>query len=294
MAEKFEFVQGHYNKPRFRKSFNAFVAEIFGGLDFGPWNDLGYDFREYTPFSYVQDGRVVANVSASPMNLVVQGRPVRALQIGTVATLAEYRGRGLIRRLMDKVHAYWKAHTGPFYLFANEDASKFYPQFGYRRLIESSFHAEPPIFQPSKHKVRKLDLNAAFDREFLRKLAKDRAPVSNRLGVVDHAWLLLFHAATAYRRDVLFIDSLNVAVIYRRDQTRLRLVDVIGPQIPTLEKLFPFLGSPDIETIEFGFTPDRLDIECLKVKASEASLLFVLGPLEMQGQVFCFPLTSQA
>ncbi|MDP8223336.1 MAG: GNAT family N-acetyltransferase [Candidatus Lernaella stagnicola] len=143
MTPALRFRWGYYQNPAGRLRLNEFVREVFG-LDFAPWNELGYDFAEYTPFSFFADRHVAANVSASPMQLVVNGNERRAVQIGTVATRPDLRRRGLAHSLIDEAHAHWDRRCDLFFLFANESTADFYQQFGYRLVPETRFRTPNP------------------------------------------------------------------------------------------------------------------------------------------------------
>jgi GNAT superfamily N-acetyltransferase len=294
MKTNLQFRRGYYNDPALRAGLNTLVHEVFGGLDFTPWNDLGYAFEEYTPFSYFDGDRVVANVSASPMNLFVGGEQVAAMQIGTVATLEEFRGQGLIRSLTQRALEHWKVTHPLTFLFANETTSNFYQQFGFRRVIEHGFTAPAPSLGPPKVPARKLSLDHIPDRVLLRRLADWRSPVSHKLGVYDQTWLLLFHAAVAHPKHLTYIEPLDVAVISVARESTLRLIDVIGETIPPLREIYPYVGSHKINSIEFGFTPELMGVNNMVSTASDDSLFFVRGPFGIEGERFLFPLTGQA
>lgn len=289
-----EFRCDYYRDPTTREKLNAFVGEIFPGLNFSPWNDLGFEFPEYVPFSFFDRGRLVANVSASAMNLFTAGREVAAVQIGTVATRPAYRRQGLIRRLMEKAHAHWAGRRDFFFLFANETTADFYQPFGYRRVREHAYRAAAPAFRPPRTPARRLDLSRRADRELLHRLAERRVSVSARLGVHRQSWLLMFHAVCVYPSRLFYLEEFDLAAIAAVDGEVLRLIDLVGERIPTLEEIYPCLGAPAVKTIEFGFMPDRLRIDSLNVVPAPDSLVFVRGDFPLEGEPFLFPLTSQA
>ena len=294
ILKRLAFRQAYYHEPQARQALNAFASGIFGGLDFAPWNNLGLAFGEYTPFSFFEQGRVVANVSASPMNMVIADEPVAAIQIGTVASLPAYRKQGLVTALMRKADQYWRETHGFFFLFAHPAAQAFYRQFGYRGIPQYRFEsAAPPFTAPPRRAVR---LNPALprDRDMLNALAAARTAVSARVGVQRQSWLVMFHASVVFPTDLYFIESLGVAIIRRTSGNTLRLIDVIGENIPTLKELFPFIGAPGIEKITYDFTPDLMDAPELSVTREADTELFVRGPFRIGDQPFVFPLTSQA
>ena len=93
-----ELISGYLNDPALRQSFNRLAIETFS-LDFEPWYQGGMlPHGRYIPHSLVQDGEVIANCSANLFDLIVEGREVPAVQLGTVMTAKEHRGRGRIIR----------------------------------------------------------------------------------------------------------------------------------------------------------------------------------------------------
>lgn len=294
MVDKLEFHFGYYNEPEYRVKLNDFVSRIFNGFSFDPWNALGLNFKEYTPFSLIKDGKVVANVSASPMHLIVDGQRVDSIQIGTVGTLPEFRNRGLIRSLMKKVDAHWEGHRTFDFLFANQLTAEFYKQFGFLPVPEYNCYVKAPDFNPSDFKPRKLNLTQKNDRSLLFNVAQGRYPVSQRLGVVDHTWLLLFHAATDYRENMVHIKHLDAVVISKIEKQTLHIIDVIGEKVPTFKEIFPVIGVNDLTEVAFHFTPDLMDVGDVISDIDTESLLFVRGKFPNDLSTFRFPHTCKA
>ena len=294
MNPELQFRHGYYNDPALRAELNALVRDVFGGFDFTPWNDLGFAFEEYSPFSYFDGGRAVANVSCSPMNLVVGGERVAAVQIGTVSTQEDYRGRGLIRALITRALEQSEGTHPLAFLLANETTSDFYQRFGFRRVCEHSFTAPAPDFEPAKVPARKLLLDHLPDLDLLTRLADRRSPVSRMLGVYDQTWLLLFHAAVTWPERLTYIEPLDVVVISIAQGSALKLIDVIGERIPSLQEIYPYVGSHKFKSIEFGFTPDLMGVDDLTSFKLDDSLFFVRGPFGIEGERFLFPQTGQA
>lgn len=284
----------YYLEPEGRSALNVFVSNLFGGLDFSPWNDLGYAFPEYKPFSFFHEGKVVANVSASAINLLLDGHKYKAVQIGTVATDPEFRKRGLIRTLIQKAHEYWEPERSLFFLFANDTVSTFYQQFGYRPFNEYRFTSVAPAYMPPHVPARRLDIDQIEDRELLLRLAEQRTVVSSRVGVYRQSWLLMFHAAVIYRQHLYYLDTFDVAVIAYSAGETLHLIDVIGRQIPLFEEIYPAIGAPQIAKVDFAFTPDLMGIETPIAQIANPSGLFVYGSFPDFPKAFRFPQTAQA
>lgn len=89
------------------------LAKLIFGINLGDWDE------KYIPFSYVEGNKVIANVSANVLDLIVQGEKISALQIGTVMTHPDYRNRGLSASLMENVLKEYENKNELIYLFAN-------------------------------------------------------------------------------------------------------------------------------------------------------------------------------
>jgi GNAT superfamily N-acetyltransferase len=291
LAGGLDFRMDYYHEEVAREALNALVREVFG-LDFTSWNRLGV-FGEYTPFTLFDGDRAVANVSASPMHLTVAGRRVEAIQIGTVATLAPYRKRGLIRQLINTAHAHLGQVGETSFLFANESVLDFYQQFGYRPITEQRFSMAAPPFTAPAVPGRVLNLQVADDLALFRRLADSRTAVSSVVGIERHTWLLLFLATLPDPQQLRYIEPLDVVVIVAGDRETCHLVDVIGARIPTLAELYPYLGTPETRRIDLGFTPDLMGVPDVVAHDAPDWHLFVRGPWAVEGQ-FRFPETSEA
>lgn len=294
MLGRIEYRSGYYRIPVLREALNELARRVFG-LDFTPWNDLGYDSADYTPFSLFDGRHIVANISASPMHLVVKGKRVDVVQVGTVATLAPYRGQGLIRYLMEKAHDHWDPVSTFFFLFTDEKNVDLYRRFGYRRVSEHTFRTRAPRPVPTAGRARKLDLHEKEDRDILHRLADNRVCVSMRLGVEHDAWLCMFHAVINYPNRLLYIEPFDIVAVSKVVEDTCHLIDLIGERIPSLDEIYPFLGCPDnVNIVELGFTPDLLSVETPVSDLVTDSQLLVRGPFPLERELFRFPETGKA
>lgn len=85
-------------------------------------------------FFVVKDrGRMVSTLNLIPVTWSVGGIPLKVAEMGHVGTLLEYRGKGLIRRLIDEFHR--DAKDQEYDLAVIEGIPYFYRQFGYEYAI---------------------------------------------------------------------------------------------------------------------------------------------------------------
>jgi predicted N-acetyltransferase YhbS len=79
------------------------------------------------------DGDVVAGLGLIPVTWVIGEIPLKVAEMGFVATLPEFRGKGLIRRLVGEFHG--KVEDEEYDLAVVEGIPYFYRQFGYEYAI---------------------------------------------------------------------------------------------------------------------------------------------------------------
>ncbi len=74
---------------------------------------------------------------------------------------------------------------------------------------------------------------------------------------------------------------------------QLTLVDVVGPTMPKLDRLFTQLSIPGVRSIECAFTPDALG-EAAAATGPLDTGLCVRSDFALPREPFRFPLTAQA
>jgi ribosomal protein S18 acetylase RimI-like enzyme len=281
----------YWDDPAATGAFQDFMIALFN-LDFTRWREAGYWDDDYRPISYFDGDRVVSNVCVYSLPMVVDGRAVRVAQLSAVGTLPDCRGRGL-NRALTRIAEERALAAHPFlFLFADDEALPFYRKLGFRAAIE----AEPVLpvrGAPPRPGARKLDLSREDERALLYGLARRRAPVSDRLGVLS-AKLLMFHALYTLRDRALYIPQLEVVAFCKRDATRLTVYDVVGRELPPWPVLYPFLADESDTEIAFGFWPDRLGIpDEIRLRELTANNLHVKGEFDTSRPVL-FPFTAHA
>ena len=235
---------------------------------------------------------MVSSVNLFSMDLVVDGRPQRAAQLSGVGTLTTFRRRGLNRELTERALE-WAIPSHDFvYLFADEDARPFYLATGFSPTAERQpFIAVEGLERRSG--MRRLDMTDAAERQILADLATGRAPVSEKLGA-QNPKLLMFSALYPLRERFYHLAELDVAVAYATEGQRLTLFDVVGSRGPSWDQIWPYLASPEIREVQFGFIPDRLAPPDLRWRPCAADSLFDRQDIPLRGVPFLFPYTSHA
>ncbi|MGL5348183.1 MAG: GNAT family N-acetyltransferase, partial [Peptostreptococcaceae bacterium] len=105
--KKYKYVSRYRNNEELRQSFNELAKKTFG-IDFEQWYKDGYWSDRYMPYSLLDKEKVVANVSISIVDILIDGNKKKYMQIGTVMVDEDYRGIGLSKVLMEKVLSEWE------------------------------------------------------------------------------------------------------------------------------------------------------------------------------------------
>ena len=244
-------IRQNQSDPEFESLFNDLMTEVFG-FSFAPWHRLGLWGPGYECRGLIEDGRLMANVSISKMDLLVGGRPFRVHQFGAVAVRESCRGRGLAARLINEALADYPGV--PAFLFANEEVLDFYPRFGFQRIYEHR-----PVLETVIDNDIPARPAAVGDPELAAALGR-RARFSSVLDCVGSDSIRLFHLLLNYQDAALTLPGGPLVTAVRLDRETLLLADVAAPgpvSFADLKKVLPFSG---IRRVEFGFCPDHLGL----------------------------------
>ena len=242
----------------YRDSFNR-LAELVFGIHFEEWYlQGGWDDR-YICHSFLMDNEIIANVSVSKLDVTIGGLHRQAIQIGTVMTHPDYRGRGLSAALMRHVLHLYEQECELFFLFANHSAIDFYPKFGFEAYRESMYRlAYRPAPKPeAASRLRKLDVSKADDWALIRRIVGSRRPVSGQFGVSGNQGIFLFHALHAFRELMHYSPEDEAVVVFRQEGDTLQVYDVASQGDMDPERLLSRIADERTASIHFHFTPDQ-------------------------------------
>ncbi|MFJ5714893.1 GNAT family N-acetyltransferase [Neobacillus sp. NPDC093127] len=289
--QELSFVKNYKENFSLRTSFNQLAASTFG-IQFETWYQHGFWTEKYQPYSFVDNGKVVANVSVNLLTLVINNEEKQAVQIGTVMTHPDYRNQGLARKLMDRVLENF-SQVDLIYLFANETVLDFYPKFGFTPVSEVQFSMDYSHIPSEQSKVRKLDGSKPDDLAFVYSLAAERISGSKYFGTKGSEELLMFYCLMVFNQDLYFLEEEKCLVIFQRENTVLHLYDLISKEKVGLNTILHKIADESITKIVFHYHPD--DNEVKLDKQPYQSNLFVKN---MTGvtlpREFKHPNTSQA
>lgn len=294
LTEQFELIYDYKDNEIYRHSFNKLSKMVFG-IDFenfyqsGAWND------RYVCYSYIDKSAIIANVSVSKLDLIINGEKMKALQIGTVMTHPEYRGRGLAGKLMKYVLDKYEDEYEIIYLFANDSVLDFYPKYGFKPLKQSQFTTNTNVALSNINQIRKLDVMKNDDLKIIQKLAAERRPVSKTLGVDSSYHLLMFYCLYVFREAIYYLDSLDTIVIYNNNNGVINIYDIVSREKSDFKDIISRISSDKEQKVVFHFTPDFEGINLDRVSYDDLDdMLFVKSKTIVIPENVFFPITSHA
>lgn len=262
----------HYREDAaLRKSFNE-LAEATFGLNFENWYQLGYWGGDYEPYSVLEDGKIVANVSVNRTDMVVGGQRKRLYQLGTVMTAEGCRNRGYIRAIMEEVEKDTQDADG-VYLFANDSVVEFYPKFGFRK--EKEYCYCKAVEQAGECRMVRLPMALPENRERLAQaMEKNTFPTGCRM--VDNPGLIFFYAAQFMQDCVYYDEALDAWAIAEWEDGELLLHEVFASEAVSLEDVIAAFGAA-VKRVTLGFAPaDAAGYECREYHEEDCTF-FVKG-----------------
>lgn len=268
----YEFVSCYQEEPGLRESFCELAQELLG-LDFGNWYRAGHWNGRYRPYSLTHEGKVVANVSVSPMDMELAGKKVRALSISTVMCRPGYRGRGLVQVLMNHVLHEWSGKCDIIYLYANADTLEFFPRFGFRKVRE--YRHTMPV-EPAGGRARRLIPELSKDKQILQHGYAWSNPFALLRWEHDPDQVF-FRCMGDQRGNAYYIKDMEAVAVAEYDGEVLYCHDVFCPAGQDLAKVLGALARPETTKAVLGFTP-RAGSRCsVRPLMDREHTLFVLG-----------------
>lgn len=271
-----EQVEHYRDDSHLRGELNALTEQTYG-FDFEAWYVAGFWEDNYQPCSLVRQGRMLANVSVSPLAFIHEGQYLHCAQIGTAMTRPEARGRGYSRHLMECLVQRWATPCDLLFLFANGTVLDFYPKFGFRRVVEREHYLEWSG-QSCASSFHPVDLDDGGQLQRFMAAVADCCPQA-RLSLMPNVPLTMFYCDGPYREALFYSPRHEAYVVVEQEGERMVLVDVFCARVVDLHQLLPELVRPGTREVVLGFTPLRDEAFATRVVDNDDAL-FVWGTSE--------------
>lgn len=287
-----EFICDYMRDDAKRHALNALAQSTFG-IDFEAWVKDGYFEGDYIPYSLIENGALLANVSVNRMRFVQNGLARTYIQLGTVMTDAAHRRCGLARRLMERVLSDWEGRCDGIYLFANLGALDFYRKMGFQEdVCEYRYTLRPDSGIVGQSAFRPID-------ESLRARYMDcvrQGAVNAALQQINRFGLQMFY--TADLSSVFYAEDLDCFAVIEEEEDALTVQSVVSRSAVPLRAVLERLDMGG-KSVRLGFAPRGEDAALFDARRYDGGgdyRLFYRGALieDIERERLCFPLLSHA
>lgn len=291
-GNEYNFLNNIKDDHQVRKSFNLLSQETFC-LSFEQWYQDGYWGKDYIPYVLLNVDKLVSNVSVNIINTRWENQTKRYIQLGTIMTDKEYRGKGLSRWLIEKVLEDWKDKSDAIYLFANNSVLNFYPRFGFKKALEYQYSN---IINKKEGTVKKLNMSAAHDRELLLYTYNKFSNPFSALPMENNNGLIMFYCSQFMRENVYYIEKYEAVIIAEYDDEELVCYDIFCPSKCSIDDILCVMAEQNTKVATLGFTPKLINNFKITQLEEDNTTLYVLKGKEnlFAKNKLMFPLLSHA
>ncbi len=272
-----ELVSNYMRDDTLRHALNELAKKTFW-IDFEDWVTGGYFEGDYIPYSFMENGKIISNVSANRMTFLQNGVERNYIQIGTVMTDKNYRRRGLAKKLIDHVIEQYKDNCDGFYLFANLEALEFYDQCGFSRVTEYRYEVKEEFCKRRSEGERFMPVNTADGKMKQKYMDMIRhSAVNSSMEQINKFGLQMFY--TADMENVCYAKDLDCFIVAETEGDTLFLQSIICENQVALSDVLCRM-SGEYHECRLGFVPDRKDMDmCIaeKYDGAEDYRLFYFG-----------------
>ena len=270
-----EYISNYIDDKKLFLSFNELAAETFS-LDFSTWKNSGCCDGTYILHSFVHEGRIVANVSVTKMEMMISEMEVKGIQIGTVMTDQSFRGRGLSRKLIESVIREY-SYAEFIYLFANDSVLDFYPKFGFISSDEFIYFNENISSFKILSGKRRLCGGNPEDISLLKDKLSKRDFQSKSFGVKGSVSIPLWHFMNTYTDAFHYIAPLDCVAVFAILNDELQLYDIISESPLKAVDVIPYIIESGVKKIIYHFMPDDFDSYAVRGGKFVYDKMFYLG-----------------
>ena len=268
----YEMIKNYKDNESLRLSFNELAGKTFG-LDFEDWYQNGFWRENYVPYSIVENGKVIANVSVNITDILWDGELKKFIQLGTVMTEENHRNKGLIRQLMEEVEKDYGTKVDGMYLFANDSVVEFYPKFGFKKALEYQYSKEVEI--TGEQTMKQVLMSNAQQWERLEK-AMNENTFHGKFDMVNNNGLYMFYVSKFMQECVYYQEETDTYVIAEVDGNELMIHSIFSKNKVEPDDIINAFGS-EIKKVTLGFVPENVSGYDMELVEEDDTTLFTKG-----------------
>ena len=253
-----------------RRSFNELAEKVFG-LNFENWYKNGFWKDNYIPYSVIEDGKVVSNVSVNTCSMNYDGRIVKLIQLGTIMTDPDYRGKGYSRVLMERVISDYKDKVDGIYLFANDSVLDFYPKFGF--TIGKEYQYSKDVDNNCETQAVSVPMTKKEDWDKMVRIITEKEQ-NSRFYMVENTGLYMFYLSQFMQENLFYIENCDSYAVAEIEDDALILHTIFGKG--DVNQVISAFGN-NIKKVILNFTPSIIQGFEENELHEEDTTLFVMG-----------------
>ncbi|MED0949023.1 GNAT family N-acetyltransferase [Bacillus mobilis] len=280
-------------EPKREQLFPLF-EEVFG-ITIQTLNDFsekGYWDNTFKAVSFLQDDKVIANVGAFSLPLLINGERINAMGIQSVMTHPNFRRQGLMTHLLDKIIVEIDKECDCVVLFTENP--ELYASFGFNVVQEYLMTIPYDKNKENDFLLRKLDYYNEENRQLIQETIDSSQRLSNKFSTSNFQssfYLNMYDAK--WNEKLYYSEKLDALIVYEVDNEKLKLYGVFAPVIPVLDEICGEISERFTE-IEFYFSPDQLGIEDIQFTELQSSkYLMVRSNKELDFKGYKFPVLTE-
>ncbi len=252
-----ELISDYMRDDSRRHMLNELAGKTFG-IDFESWVTQGYFEGDYIPYSFVDEGRIVSNVSANRMKFMQNGSMKYYVQLGTVMTDESYRKQGLAAKLMKHVIDEYERECDGIYLFGDLSALEFYRKMGFEVEDQYRYHVKDEFcyFDNTKDRFMPVkDMDDEIRKSYL-ELVRNSAYQSS-FEQINKYGLQMFY--TAGLDNVFYADDIKCFIVLEQEECAV-FQSVLCREKVALADVVSRIDTEDYKC-RLGFTPLDEDVK---------------------------------
>lgn len=290
------FVYNYMLNADMRHMLNELAQKTFG-ISFEKWVTDQYFRGDYLPYSYIEDGKMISNVSVNRMEFLQNGVKRNYIQIGTVMTEESHRKQGLAAKLMQHVIQQYVSGCDGIYLFANLNTLDFYRKLGFQEGMQYRWSLKESLCNRERVKdaflpVDKQDLvlRQKYEDAVLEGASFSALEQINRFG------LQMFY--TAGLEQVFYAEDLDCFAVMEEEGDTLFLQSVVCKKKISMKEIVKRIHI-DYRRLILGFAPCAEDADLFDAEPYDGAddyRLFYLGDTlkSIEQEKLYFPELSHA
>lgn len=288
-----EIVNLLIEEPKREQLFPLF-EEVFGitSQTLNDFSEKGYWDYTYKALSCLQEDKVIANVAAFSLPLLINGEKINAVGIQSVMTHPNFRRQGLMTRLMSKMIEEIDKQCECALLFT--ETPELYTSFGFKVVQEYLMTIPYDINNNKDSLLRKLDYYNEEDRQLIHETIDSSQRLSNKFSTLNfQSSFYLNMYDTKWNEKLYYSEKLDALIVYEVDNEKLKVFGVFAPVLPVLDEICAEITESFTE-IEFYFSPDQLGIEDVQFTELQSSkYLMVRSSKELDFKGYKFPVLTE-